>query len=65
VVVPYLNFTVVERPFGFTVPLSVAPVFVMLDAMPVVALGVVQADVVNVASDPFPVPLEFVAFTLK
>ncbi len=43
VVVPYRNFTVVERPFGLTVALSVAPVFVMFVAEPPVTLGGVAA----------------------
>jgi hypothetical protein len=58
-VVPYWNFTVVERPFGLTVPPSVTPVCVLFVTEPVVAVGVVRADVVNVASNPFVVPLEF------
>jgi hypothetical protein len=65
VVNPYWNFTVVEKLFGLTVALRVAPVVVMFVAESVVAVGGVHADVVNVASDPFVVPSEFVAFTLK
>jgi hypothetical protein len=39
VVVPYWNVTVVDKLFGLTVPLSVAPVFAIFVAVPVVALG--------------------------
>ena len=63
-VVPYSNDAVVEALFGFTVPFNVAPVRVMLLAVPVATVGG-QAVVANAASRPFVVPPMFVATTRK
>jgi hypothetical protein len=59
VLVPYSTYQVVGRPFGSTVPFSVADVAVTLDAVPVTAAG---ADaVVKIPSAPRLVPAAFVA----
>jgi hypothetical protein len=50
-------------PFGFTVPLIVAPDVVTLVAAVVVTVGV--AAVVKDNTAPYEVPTEFVAFTWK
>ena len=59
--VPYSKYHVVARPFGSTVPLSVAVVVVTLVADPVTATG--PADVVKIPSAPRAVPGLFVATT--
>jgi hypothetical protein len=59
VLVPYWKYQVVARPFGSTVPLSVAELTVTLVEEPVTALG---ADgVVKIPSPPRVVPLPLVA----
>jgi hypothetical protein len=63
-VVPYSKMDVVLAPFGFTVPFNVAPVEAMLLAAPVVTVGGHEV-VANVPSDPFVVPLTFVATARK
>jgi hypothetical protein len=61
VLVPYSKYHVVARPFGSTVPLSVADVVVTFVAEPVTAIG--AADVVKIPSEPRAVPEAFVATT--
>ena len=58
--VPHSNESVVARPFGLTLPFSVAPVVVTPVAAPVVTTAAGQP-VSNVASAPFVVPAELVA----
>jgi hypothetical protein len=59
--VPYSKYQVVERPFGVTVPLSVADVGVTELAPPVTLPG--AAPVVKVRSAPLLVPASLVATT--
>ncbi len=59
--VPYSKYQVVARPFGSTVPVSVAEVGVTPVAAPVTAAG--AAEVVKIPSAPRLVPAAFVATT--
>ena len=59
--VPYSKYHVVARPFGSTVPLSVADVTVTLVAEPVTATG--AAEVLKIPSAPRAVPELLVATT--
>jgi hypothetical protein len=61
VLVPYSKNHVVARPFGSTLPLSVAEVGVTLVAAPVTTAG--AAEVVKSPSAPRLVPAPFVATT--
>jgi len=61
VVVPYSKNHVVVRPFGSTVPSSVADVTVTADAFPVTTTG--AEAVVKMPSAPRPVPALLVATT--
>ena len=60
---PYSNHQVVERPFGVTVPWSVAVVGAIDEASPVTTTGAEL--VVNVASLPTAVPASLVATIRK
>ena len=62
---PYSNRAVVAVVCGFAVPLSVAANAPMPLAGPVTTVGGGHAAVVNVASDPFVVPLALVAVARK
>ena len=62
-VVPYSNVTVVEEPFAFMVPVSVAVVLPRFVTISVVAEGVVQI-VVKITWFPYEVPASFVAYAL-
>src|SRR2546425_673729 len=62
---PYSNRAVVAVVCGFAVPLSVAANTPMPLAGPVTTVGGGHAAVVNVASDPFVVPLALVAVARK
>ena len=57
--VPYGKYQVVARPFGSTLPLSVAELTVTLVAEPVTATGAVG--VAKIPSAPRAVPAPFVA----
>ena len=59
--VPYSKYHVAGRPFGLTVPLSVAVVPATPVAAPVTTSGGVAAAVVNSPSAPCAVPLPFMA----
>ena len=59
--VPYSKYHVVARPFGSTVPFSVAVVGVTPDAAPVTTAGADR--VVKIPSAPRLVPAPFVATT--
>jgi hypothetical protein len=61
VLVPYSKYHVDGRPFGLTVPLSVAPVAVISVAAPVAATGLGAAAVVSRPSAPRAAPLALVA----
>ncbi|MCP2501016.1 MAG: hypothetical protein NCA08_05565 [Deltaproteobacteria bacterium] len=64
--VPHSNQAVVATPFGFTPPLSTAPLAVTDVAGFVVTVGATAADVVlKLAIDPFDVPAELEAATRK
>ena len=59
--VPYSKYHVAARPFGLTVPVSVADVLDRPVAEPVTASGAGAADVVKVPSAPCAVPAALVA----
>ena len=59
--VPYSKYHVVARPFGSTLPLSVAPLGLTPVAVPVTAIGADR--VVKIPSAPRLVPAPFVATT--
>ena len=59
--VPYSKYQTVARPFGSTVPFSVAELVVTFVAAPVTAAG--AAEVAKIPSAPRLVPAPFVATT--
>ncbi len=60
---PYSTYTEVERPFGFTVPWTVAAVAPMAMTGPVTTVG--PESVLNVRSSPLTVPALFTATRRK